>query len=302
MVISQPKKERSSLPIHPFLPNFPRALLNAFTMKFLPLFSIVAILMVSLATLSKASNSERIVKRQTYQTIANTFFKISQTIKGLDDAQTSAGQTGTPDFTKAAKGLAELSMEAELAENQLRGIGSAKLDDQTVTSIGNSVQESANHVKGITDMVKKGKQWFAQYKVTQIVVIILKINIAQFKELFAELNRHVDYTTLQAYSQPEIVFLCSMVDAVVTLDPDAISAGAKSYCSTKDGKQKFDANAFGGSTNTPTGYGSCGNSPTTFFQQAYSAGTIGTSTTSCSSGTQAPKSYSIPNNCLQITK
>lgn len=254
--------------------------------------------MVTLVTVSKASPANSMVKRSgQYESIVQTFAKIAATIQGLDQSQQAAGQSGTPDFSLAAKGLAELSMEAESAEMQLRAIGTAKLDSTSSASIGSSVKASSEYVKGITMMVQAGKQWFEQNHVTQTVVTILKTNIAQFRSLFYELNRHVDYATLTSYAAPEINFICSMVNAVVYLDPSAISAGAKAFCASQK-TDYFDPNVFGGCTNTPKGYGSCGNSPTTFFQEAYTAGTMGSSSTSCSSGTQTPKSFSIPSNCL----
>ena len=150
-------------------------------------------------------------------------------------------------------------------------------------------------------MVQYGKEYFEKNHVTGTVVTILKANIAQFRSLFYELDRHVDYATVRAYARPQIVFLCSMVNAVVILDPNAISAGAKQFCSNPN-SDHFDPAIFGGCTNTPQGYGSCGNSPTTFYQQAYTSGTMGTPSTTCTSGTQAPKSYTIPANCLTPQK
>ncbi|PWN31782.1 uncharacterized protein FA14DRAFT_158596 [Meira miltonrushii] len=270
-------------------------------MKFFPFASLICLVMVTLFTVSNASPANAVVKRTgQYQSIVETFAKIAATIKGLDQSQTAAGQTGTPDFSLAAKGLAELAMEAESAEMQLRAIGTAKLDASSAASIGGSVTASSQYVKGITMMVQAGKQWFEKNHVTQTVVTILKTNIAQFRSLFHELNRHVDYATLQSYAPAEITFICSMVNAVVDLDPSAISSGAKAFCaSQKTGY--FDPNVFGGCTNAPKGYGSCGNSPTTFFQQAYTSGTMGSSSTSCTSGTQPPKSFSIPSNCLKTS-
>ncbi|PWN31780.1 uncharacterized protein FA14DRAFT_182572 [Meira miltonrushii] len=258
--------------------------------------------MVTLVTVSYASPAAVLSKRSgKYQSIVDDFAKIDQTIKELDEAQSSSPQTGKPDFSKSAKGLAQLSMEAESAEFKLRALGTDKLDASSAASIGGSLTSSSQHVKGITDMVKAGKQWFEQYHATSTVVTILKTNIAQFKDLFSELNRHVDYATVKSYAAPEVIFICSMVDAVAYLDPNAVSASAKAFCASHK-TDTFDPNVFAGDANSPSGFGSCHNSPTTFYQQAYTSGTMGTGSTSCTSGTQTPNSFSIPNNVLMLSQ
>lgn len=274
-------------------------------MKFVLLASLYCFVMLTLITMSNSLPAAILEKRSgQYQSIVHEFAKIAETIQELDQAQQSAGQTGTPDFSLAAKGLAELSMRAESAELQLRLIGlplvgSGKLDSSSEASIGGSLTSSAQHVKGITSMVKAGKQWFEEYHVTWTVITILKANIAQFRSLFSELNLHVDYATLTSYAAPQVLFICSMVDAVAYLDPNAVSESAKAFCSSHK-TDTFDPNVFAGNVNTPAGYGSCGNSATTFYKQAYTSGTMGSKSTSCTSGTQAPMSFSLPANVLAL--
>jgi len=258
--------------------------------------------MVTFVTMNNAISTSGLVKRSdasTFQSIVNEFAKIANTIKGLEDSQRNAGQTNPPNFQLAAKGLAELSMEAESAEVQLRSLGKKQLDSSSSQSIGGSVSSSAQHATGITTMIKQGKDYFAKYHVTQVVIQILKANIAQFKSLYTELNLHVNNATIRSYSPSEITFLCKMVDAIAYLDTNQISPAEKSYCATGN-HEIFDPSRFGESANGPEGYDSCGNSPTTFFKEAYTSGTLGTSSTSCNSGVQTPNSFSIPSNSLMI--
>lgn len=277
---------------------------NSVKMKSFPIVTLLCFVVVTFVTMMNAKHSAHLAKRtgsSSFQSIAEGFAKIAETIKALDDAQQAAGQSGTPDFSKASKGLAELSMEAEATEHELRAIGVVKLDASTSKSIATSLTLSAQYVKGITQMIKIGKDFFAKGNATMTVIQILKANISQFKSLFTELDRHVDFAILRSYAPQQIIFICSIVDAVVTLDPKQISSGAKEFCSSKK-SDYFDPNVFGGCTNTPKGYGSCGNSPTTFYQQAYTAGTMGSNSTSCTSAPKPPKSFAIPANCLSHGK
>lgn len=235
--------------------------------------------------------------------IAATFVSISKTISQLDQIQISSGQTGTPDFSKASGLLAQLAQEAESADSALIALGNKKLDDASAKSIGTSLTSSAQSVDSITTLVEKGKEWFAKNNVTKRVIQILQANIDQFHQLFVDLNAHVSVSYHQAYKAPERKMICAMVNAVSALDPKQVSSSAKAYCNGGgDGGEYDDANSLDSfkNENTPQGYESCGNSPTMFFQEAYTSKTLG-SNVQCTSGkTTTPNSFKIPANALLL--
>lgn len=96
-----------------------------------------------------------------------------------------------------------------------------------------------------------------------------------------------------------------MVDAILTLDPKQVSATAKSVCNGggDGGAYDDDINGLDAFNNgiTPAGYETCGNSPTMFFQQAYTTKTLGSSNVKCSPGqTASPQTFKIPSNPLLL--
>ncbi|PWN31781.1 uncharacterized protein FA14DRAFT_186266 [Meira miltonrushii] len=235
--------------------------------------------------------------------IAGSFVTISQLIAQLDQAQQAAGQTGTPDFSKASGFLVQLAQTAEAADAGLNGLGNNKLDDGSAHSIKSSLQSSASSVRSITALIQKGKEWFAKNNATQKVIQILQANIAQFHQLFANLNAHVTSNYVQAYAHSEKRFICAMVDAVAALDKNAVSGGAVSFCNNGgDGGEPDDASSLDAFNNgiTPSGFETCNNSPTMFFQEAYNSKTLG-KTTQCTSGQNVvPNSFGVPINPLLL--
>ncbi|PWN31779.1 uncharacterized protein FA14DRAFT_182571 [Meira miltonrushii] len=236
--------------------------------------------------------------------ITGSFATISKLISQLDQAQKAAGQSGTPDFSKASGLLAQLSQTAESADSALVALGSSKLDAGSASSIKSSLESAASSVRSITTLIQKGKEWFAKNNATQKVIQIIQANIDQFHQLFIDLNSHVTDTYHQAYKAPETRIICAMVDAIATLDKSQVSESAVDYCNGGgDGGQPDDASGLDAFNDgvTPSGYSSCGNSPTMFFQQAYTSKTLGTSGTQCTAGeTVTPNSFEIPQNALML--
>lgn len=236
--------------------------------------------------------------------IAGSFVTISQLIAQLDQAQQAAGQTGIPDFSKASGFLMQLAQTAEAADAGLTGLGNSKVDDGSARSIKSSLDSSASSVRSITSLVQKGKEWFAKNNATQKVIQILQANIAQFHQLFINLNSHVSSNYVKLYAHPEKRFICAMVDAVAVLDKNQVSGGALGFCNGGgDGGAPDEASGLDAFNNgiTPSGYETCGNSPTMFFQEAYTSKTLGSSGTQCTSGqTVVPNSFEVPSNPLLL--
>lgn len=237
--------------------------------------------------------------------IANTFKSIDDLISKLKQIQEAAGQTGTPDFSKASGYLAQLAQTAESADSALVALGSNKLDDSSANSIGGFLASSAKSVVSITALIQKGKDWFKQNNATQKVIQILQANIDQFHQLFIDLNSHTPGTYALNYKPDETRIICSMINAVAALDASQVSSSAKSYCNGGSDGGAYDddekgLDAFNNGI-TPSGYGTCGNSPTTFFQQAYTTKTLGSSNIQCTSTQQvSPNSFKIPTNPLLL--
>lgn len=233
--------------------------------------------------------------------IATTFKTISQVIGQLQQAQASAGQTGTPDFSKASGLLVQLSQLAESADSYLVGLGKNKVDYTSANSIGQSLASSAQSVSSITSLIQKGKQWFAKNNATQKVIQILQVNISQFHQLFVNLNSHV--ARANSYVRHEKRIICAMVDAIATLDQGQASAGARNFCNVgSDGGAYDDDKGLDAFNNgaTPTGYETCGNSPTMYFQQAYTSKTLGSNVQCPSTQKPSPNSFKVPSNPLLL--
>lgn len=269
-------------------------------MKLTNIFIIFPFLIVATAISAFAVPYATLQKRDS--TIANYFVTINGLISQLDQAQQAAGQSGTPDFSKASGFLVQLAQTAEAADSALVGLGSGKLDANSAGSIKQSLQSSASSVRSITSLIQKGKEWFAKNNATQKVIQILQSNLDQFHQLFIDLNAHTPSNFVESYKAPEKRFICAIVDAIATLDKSQISSSAVDYCNGggDGGTSENGLDAFNDGI-TPTGYESCGNSPTMFFEKAYTSKTLGTGKTQCTSGqTAIPNSFGFPSNPLLL--
>lgn len=271
-------------------------------MKLVNLFTVFTALIVAMA-ISTLAIPFTLDKRDA-SSIAGSFATISKLIAQLDQVQQAAGQTGTPDFSKASGLLVQLAQTAESANSALVGLGNKSLDANSASSIKTSLESSASSVRSITALIQKGKEWFAKNNATQKVIQILQSNIDQFHQLFVDLNAHVTETYHQAYVAPQKRMICAMVDAIAALDKSQVSGSAVDYCNGGgDGGTPDEASGLDAFNNgiTPSGYGTCGNSPTMFFQEAYTSKTLGTSNTQCTSGqTVVPNSFAVPSNPLML--
>lgn len=212
-----------------------------------------------------------------------TFKEIAQTITKLDEAQSSAGQSGKPDFNKSASLLNQLSMEADEAYFLLQNMGKEQLDHESVVSIGQSLRTSAEHVVAITNMVKKGKEWFEKNHVTKVVVNILRTNAYEFSNVYKELEQHVPPTVYGKYGKSITTFLCSIINAIDYLDPNATVPEGKEFCKKcrKNQKQYYKNGSFDNKKLAPAGMETCNDSASDYLYRAYDQKTIGTDDTKC---------------------
>lgn len=270
-------------------------------MRISTIFTVSTILVTYFATLAVAMPFEP-RQMSTNKPVYVTFKEIAQIITQLDGAQNNPVAPGPPDFNASAYLLNQLSLKAEEATSLLEQMGTDQLDDDSVTHIGKSLRISAKHVVAITNMVEQGKEWFAQYNATSIVVQILQLNAFQFAALFKELEQHVPPTVYGDYGRSITSFLCSIINAIEYLDPTACAPEGAQFCTQcqDDESQYYQGDSFDYNQLAPPGMETCGNSSANYMQCAYEQQTIGTQSTTCPSPTPATScsSYDPPQNAL----
>lgn len=231
-----------------------------------------------------------------------TFKEITAIIIQLDDAQNNPVPPGPPDFNVSAYLLNQLSLKADEATSLLKQMGDDQLDDESIKSICQSLYISAKHVIAITNLVEQGKEWFTKYNVTSKVIEILQLSAFQFAALFKELEQHVPTTVYAEYGLSITNFLCSIINAIEYLDPNACAPEGKQFCTKcqNDQSQYYQGNSFDYTQLAPPGMDTCDNSAANYLQCAYQQETIGTQSTTCDSQSDDSSSYNLPQNALLL--